>query len=132
MFFRTANAIPIAGKYEDENLLNKAFEDIDQALADGDVVCIFPEGKLTTDGEMNNFRDGVEKIIQRRAVSVVPMALQGLWGSIFSRDKNNIFHRLMKGFKSRINLVIGDAVEAPDASASVLQNKVKGLYGSKV
>lgn len=129
--FRIANAIPIAGKYEDENLLKKAFEDIDQALAGGDVICIFPEGKLTTDGEMTDFRDGVEKIIQRRAVPVVPMALQGLWGSIFSRHKNNLFYRLMKGFKSRINLVIGDAVDASDASASVLQNKVKGLYGSK-
>lgn len=130
--FRTANAIPIAGKYEDKDLLKKAFEDIDQALAAGDVVCLFPEGKLTTDGEMNNFRDGVEKIIQRRAVPVVPMALQGLWGSIFSRHTDNLFYRLMKGFKSRINLVIGDAVDAVDASASVLQSRVKGLHGSKV
>lgn len=129
--FRTANAIPIAGKYQDESLLKKAFEDIDQSLADGDVVCIFPEGKLTTDGEMNSFRDGIEKIIERRTVPVVPMALQGLWGSIFSRHKNNIFYRLMKGFKSRINLVIGDAVAAPDVSVSLLQDKVKTLYASK-
>jgi len=105
--FKTAKTISIAGRYEDEALLKKAFVDIDEALADGDLVCIFPEGKLTADGEMNTFRDGVEKIIEQRAVSVIPMALQGLWGSAFSRQKSNIFYRLFKGFKSSIGLVVG-------------------------
>ncbi|MDT8283242.1 MAG: MFS transporter, partial [Gammaproteobacteria bacterium] len=82
--FKTAKTIPIAGKHEDELLLNTAFDEIDQALLDGDLVCIFPEGKLTVNGEMNNFREGVEKIIARRVVPVIPMALHGLWGSAFS------------------------------------------------
>jgi 1-acyl-sn-glycerol-3-phosphate acyltransferase len=125
--FKTAKAIPIAGKYEDEALLNKAFDDIDQALADGDLVCIFPEGKLTANGEMNTFRDGVERIIQRRAVPVVPMALQGLWGSAFSRQRSNIFYRLFKGFKSSIGLVVGDMVAPQQASAKMLQDKVQVL-----
>ncbi len=126
--FRTAKTIPIAGRYEDESLLNKAFDDIDEALADGDVVCIFPEGKLTTDGNMRVFRDGIEKIIERRAVSVIPMALQGLWGSAFSRQRSNIFYRLFKGFKSSIGLVVGDMVEPKQASAKMLQDKVSELY----
>ncbi len=125
--FKTAKTIPIAGKYEDEALLNKAFDDIDQALADDDLVCIFPEGRLTTDGEMRAFRDGVEKIIGRRAVPVVPMVLQGLWGSVFSRQGSNIFYRLFKGFKSSIGLVIGDVVEADQVSARGLQDKVQAL-----
>ncbi|GMR01353.1 MAG: MFS transporter [Gammaproteobacteria bacterium] len=129
--FRTAKAISIAGRYENEALLNKAFDDIDQALAEGDVVCIFPEGKLTADGQMNTFRDGIEKIIERRAVPVIPMALQGLWGSIFSQQRSNIFYRLFKGFKSSIGLVIGNLVEAKDASAVMLQDKVQDLYSSK-
>lgn len=122
--FRTAKAISIAGKYEDETLLNKAFDDIDEALADGDLVCIFPEGKLTANGEMNTFRDGVERILQRRAVPVVPMALQGLWGSVFSRQKSNIFYRLFKGFKSSIGLAVGELVESQYVSAKMLQEKV--------
>ncbi len=126
--FRTAKTIPIAGKYENEDLLNKAFNDIDDALADGDLVCIFPEGKLTANGDVNTFRDGIEKIIKRRAVPVIPMALQGLWGSVFSRQRTNIFYRLFKGFKSSIGMVIGDMVEAEDASASMLQDKVQDLY----
>jgi len=125
--FRTARAISIAGKYQDESLLNKAFDDIDQALADGDVVCIFPEGKLTADGKMNTFRDGIERIVNRRAVPVIPMALQGLWGSAFSRHKANIFIRLFKGFKSRINLVVGNEVVANEVSAKLLEDKVKNL-----
>ena len=126
--FRTAKAISIAGKYENEALLNKAFDDIDAALEEGDLVCIFPEGKLTANGNMNVFKDGMEKIIQRRAVPVFPMALQGLWGSAFSRYQSNIFYRLFKGFKSSIGLVIGDRVEAKDVSAKLLQDKVQDLY----
>lgn len=130
--FRTAKAISIAGRYEDENLLKKAFDDIDAALDNGDVVCIFPEGKLTTDGSMNAFRDGIEKITERRAVPVIPMALQGLWGSVFSRQKLNIFYRLFKGLKSGIGFVIGDAVETKLVSAKLLQDKVQGLYEEKL
>jgi len=125
--FKTAKTIPIAGKYEDGALLKKAFDDIDQALADGDLVCIFPEGKLTTNGEMKTFRDGVERIIERRAVPVVPMALQGLWGSAFSKQKSNIFYRLFKGFKSSIGLVVGGMVEPQQVSAKDLQDKVQVL-----
>ena len=128
--FKTARTIPIAGKYEDESLLQKAFDDIDEALSNGDVVCIFPEGKLTVSGTMNTFRDGIEKIIARQAVPVIPMALQGLWGSAFSRYKSNIIYRLFKGFKSRVALVVDDLVEAGDVSARMLQEKVQVLYQS--
>ena len=128
--FRTAKAIPIAGSNEDEALLKRAFDDIDDALADGDVVCVFPEGKLTTDGSMNEFRNGIEKIIDSKKVSVVPMALQGLWGSVFSRQQTHIISRLFKGFKSSIGLVVGEVVESSQVSASVLQEKVEKLYNN--
>ena len=129
--FRTAKAIPIAGKFEDEVLLKKAFDDIDAALVNGDLVCIFPEGKLTTDGDMNGFKTGIEDIISRRAVPVIPMALQGLWGSVFSRYQSNIFKRLFKGIKSSIGLVVGEVVSAKDVSAVLLEQKVKHLRGAE-
>ena len=71
---------------------------------------------------------GVEKIVERTAVPVIPMALQGLWGSAFSRQQSNIFYRLFKGFKSSIGLNIGDRVDAQDVSASMLQTRVQALY----
>lgn len=130
--FKTAKTISIAGKYENKDLLNKAFDDIDAALSDGDIVCLFPEGKLTANGEMITFRDGVEKILQKRPVPVVPMALQGLWGSAFSRQRSNILYRLFKGFKSSIGLVVGDSVEPQQVSAVMLQEKVKVLHDDVV
>ncbi len=126
--FRTARAIPIAGKRENKKLLDKAFDEIDAALAAGDLVCIFPEGKITRDGKMHTFRDGIEKIISRRAAPVVPMALQGLWGSAFSRQKSNIFYRLLKGIRSRIALVAADKVAPEQVSAAILQQQVKRLF----
>ena len=128
--FRTARAIPIAGKYEDEALLHKAFEDIDAALDDGDLVCIFPEGRLTRNGEMATFRDGVERIVRRRPVAVVPMALRGLWGSAFSRHPSNVFLRLLRGFKSRVELVASEPVPAEEVDAGYLQRRVQALLES--
>ena len=130
--FRIAKTISIAGKHENETLLNKAFDEIDEALEDGDLVCIFPEGKLTADGNMRTFRDGIEKTIERRAVPVIPMALQGLWGSAFSRQRTNIFYRLFKGFKSSIGLVVDDPVEPQYVSAKMLQDKVLVLHDTVV
>jgi len=127
--FRTARAIPIAPAREDAAALARAYDRIDAELADGNVVCIFPEGKLTTDGEMNEFRKGVEQIIERRPVAVVPIALQGLWGSFFSRKGGAAMSRWPKRFWSRIALVAGEAVPATAASAGHLENRVRALRG---
>ena len=75
-----------AGRTKIRTALQKAFDQIDAELADGEIVCIFPEGKLTKHGELNEFKKGVEKILERRPVPVVPMALRGLYGSFFSRQ----------------------------------------------
>lgn len=86
-FFRMVGAIPIAGRKEDPAMLQAAMDAVDAALANGELVMIFPEGSLTRDGEMLPFRPGIERIISRRPVPVVPMALRGLWGSRFSRAR---------------------------------------------
>jgi 1-acyl-sn-glycerol-3-phosphate acyltransferase len=125
--FRTAGAIPIAGKYEDEALMEKAFTDIDKALQGGDLVCVFPEGKLTANGEMNTFRPGIERIIQSTPVPVVTMALRGLWGSAFSRHKAFILYRIMKGIRSRVDLVIATSVLPEAVTAASLQKEVAAL-----
>ena len=128
--FRTARAIPIAPGREDPAALNRAFDRIDAELADGEIVCIFPEGKLTRDGEMNEFKRGVEKILERRPVPVVPMALRGLWGSFFSRrDGKSAMSRLPRRFWSRIELVATSPVHGDAASAEDLQRIVAGLRG---
>ncbi|OAE11595.1 glycerol acyltransferase [Pseudomonas simiae] len=125
--FRTAGAIPIAGRNEDIQIYEKAFTRIAQYLKEGELVCIFPEGKLTADGEMNDFRGGVTRILEETPVPVIPMALQGLWGSFFSRDPNKgFFHRIW----SHVTLVAGEPVAVEAATPAQLQERVGALRGS--
>jgi 1-acyl-sn-glycerol-3-phosphate acyltransferase len=128
--FRTAKAIPIAGQKEDSTILAAAYEAIDAALADGELVCIFPEGGLTRDGAIAPFRPGVEHILARRPVPVVPMALRGLWGSVWSRRDSMLGRaRLPRRFRAQVELVV-DTPRAPqDAPAAVLEQRVRELRG---
>lgn len=125
--FRTAGAVPIAARHEDERIYEEAFRRVAQYLKDGEVVCIFPEGKLTADGEMNEFRGGVERIIEETPVPVIPMALQGLWGSFFSRDPDKGFFRR---FWSRVRLVAGQPLPPQEAGRQYLQAQVADLRGN--
>jgi 1-acyl-sn-glycerol-3-phosphate acyltransferase len=128
--FRTSRAIPIAPARENPATMQKAFDQIDAELADGEIVCIFPEGKLTRDGEMSEFKRGLEKILERRPVPVIPMALRGLWGSFFSRREGKAaMTKLPSRFWSRIEVVVTAPVPGDDASATSLQRIVAGLRG---
>jgi 1-acyl-sn-glycerol-3-phosphate acyltransferase len=129
--FRTAKAIPIAGYKENPELLTKAFDEVDKELAAGNLVCIFPEGGLTKDGEIAEFKTGMEKILERRPVPVVPLALRGLWGSIFSRRDSALGRsRLPRRFWSRIGLAAGEPVPPAQASAAALEAQVRALRGA--
>ncbi|MFQ6021711.1 MAG: MFS transporter [Acidiferrobacterales bacterium] len=127
--FRTAKAIPIAPAKENPDMLDRAYEQIAQALEAGDVVCIFPEGKITDDGEMRPFRPGIERIIERNPVPVVPMALRGLWGSFFSRKGGPAMRAPPTRFWSKIALVVGAPVPAQTVNATGLQELVLTLRG---
>jgi 1-acyl-sn-glycerol-3-phosphate acyltransferase len=128
--FRTAKAIPIAPAKEDPWRMEKAYVDIAHALHDGDLVCIFPEGKLTTTGELNEFRGGIAKIVERSKVPVIPMALRGLWGSVFTRDRSNLFGRtLSRGWRSKLALVVGRPVPPQEVTPEGLYEQVLALRG---
>ncbi|HEY0973537.1 MAG TPA: MFS transporter [Solimonas sp.] len=128
--FRTARAIPIAGAKEDPALMEKAFAEVEAALKNGDLIGIFPEGGLTPDGEIQKFRPGIERIIAATPAPVIPMALRGLWGSIFSRRDNWVKRaRLPRRFWSRVEMVAGPAVPAAHVSAADLEQRVRALRG---
>ena len=130
--FRTAKAIPIAAHKEDPVLLERAFDEIDRALADGELVCIFPEGGLTRDGAIAPFRPGLERILARRFVPVVPLALRGLWGSVFSRRDSALGRaRLPRRFRARIALAVGAALPADQVDATTLEQSVRQLRGAR-
>ncbi len=125
--FRTAGAVPIAGRSEDERVYERAFERIARYLAEGEVVCIFPEGKLTGDGEIDEFKAGVERILASNPVPVIPLALQGLWGSFFSRAPHK---GLFKRFWSRVTISAGRPLPA-DTGRLILQEQVALLRGDR-
>jgi hypothetical protein len=128
--FRTAKAIPIAPFKENEALMNQAFEEIAQALAAGELVGIFPEGAITHDGEITTFRSGIEKVIARSPVPVIPVALRGLWGSLFSRRDGYLKRmRMPRRFWSKIELVASAPLPPAQVSAAALEAKVRELRG---
>jgi len=131
--FKTANAVPIAGKNENPSLMKAAFDQVSGALENGEVVCIFPEGKITENGEMNEFKHGVMKVLERDPVPTVPIALRGLWGSYFSRKYGNAMTRAFpRGFFSNIEVVAGEPVAASDASPELFHQRVLELRGDKL
>ena len=139
--FRTARAIPIAPEKEDPALMQHAFDEIDRTLAEGGLVAIFPEGRLTADGEIAAFRRGVERIVERaagrgQAVPVVPMALQNMWASMWSRRGARAGEgwlgrmRLPRRLRARIGVVAGPPVAGADATAASLEAAVRNLRGN--
>jgi len=129
-FFRQAKAIPIAPARENPALLARAYDAVAAALEDGELVCIFPEGKITATGEINPFKTGVTQIIQRTPVPVVPMALRGLWGSFFSRKGAPAMTRpFRRGLLSKLELVVGEPVPPEAATPESLQQMVLALRG---
>jgi len=127
--FRTMRTIPIASARDDQALKDKAFDDVRRALEAGEIVGIFPEGRLTETGEMSRFRPGVQQIVATTPVPVVPMALRGLWGSFFSRASNGRAMRRWRGLFSRIALVAAPPLAPADATPERLQSSIAMLRG---
>ena len=130
-FFRNMKAIPIAGAREDEQIMHDAFEKVDEELAAGNLVCIFPEGGITYDGEIQRFRPGIEKIIARRPVPVVPVALGRLWGSWFSRRKSGGLRTIPGRLFARVPITVGEAVPPQEVTAARLELLVRTLRGDQ-
>jgi 1-acyl-sn-glycerol-3-phosphate acyltransferase len=128
--FRTAKAIPIAGARENPELMQRAFDEIDAALADGQLVGIFPEGALTRDGEIAPFKSGLEKVLEKRPVPVIPMALKGMWTSMWShRDGRMARMRVPRRFRAHIEVVAGETIDGKGATAEQLEARVRELRG---
>jgi 1-acyl-sn-glycerol-3-phosphate acyltransferase len=130
--FRTGRAIPIAAARVDPRLLEQAYDEVARALQSGDLVGIFPEGRITDTGEMYPFRQGIERIVARTPVPVVPMALKGLWGSFFSRKAGPAMSRpFQRAPFAKIGLAVAAPVPAQQVTAQTLQDRVQALRGDQ-
>jgi len=128
--FRTGRAIPIAPAKEDPQMMERAFAEVAKALAEGDVVALFPEGRITDTGELYPFRPGIKRILDATPVPVVPVALRGLWGSFFSRKDGAAMSKpwRLRPF-AKIALAAGAPVPPAQAAPEYLQARVLELRG---
>jgi 1-acyl-sn-glycerol-3-phosphate acyltransferase len=130
--FRDAKVIPIAPAGEDPELLERAYDRIAEELTEGELVCIFPEGGISSDGKLAPFRRGIENIVRRTPVPVVPVALVGLWGSFFSRKGGKAMSRPFRRFWSRVEIRVGEAISPEAVSAQAVAERVADLGGWEV
>ena len=136
--FKLAKAIPIAPHKEDPATYEAAFARAAEVLREGDLLAIFPEGGITSNGELQPFKGGVMKILEHAKaegldVPIVPMALTNLWGSYFSRielrgGKNVAMVKPMRrGLFNRVGLEVGEPVPAVGVTPGLLQQRVADL-----
>jgi 1-acyl-sn-glycerol-3-phosphate acyltransferase len=127
--FRLGKAIPIAPRSEDAAAYESALDAAAKVLREGDLLAIFPEGGITRDGNLQEFKGGVMKILQRQPVPVIPMALTNLWGSFFSRVERGeaMVRPFRRGLWSRVGLRVGTSLSAQEVQPQLLRERVAAL-----
>ncbi len=132
--FKLARAIPIAPRAENPAAYDAAFDAALKVLKEGDLLAIFPEGGITKDGSLQEFKGGVVKVLDRAKaagldVPVIPMALTNLWGSYFSRAEQGsaMVKPFRRGLFSRVGLAVGSPVAAHAVQPAILREAVAAL-----
>jgi 1-acyl-sn-glycerol-3-phosphate acyltransferase len=130
--FKLAKAIPVASRKEDPVAYEAAFEAAAKVLRNGDLLAIFPEGAITRDGTLQEFKGGIMKILERQPVPVIPMALTNLWGSYFSRveEKGAMVRPFRRGLFNRVGLNVGPPVPPALVQPELLRDKVARLLAA--
>ena len=127
--FRHAGVIPICSPKQSESIDNQAFEAIHEALSNNELVCIFPEGRLTLDGTLGEFNANIDKILTRDPVPVISMALEGLWGAYFSHKDGQALTAIPIRFRSRVSVTLADAIDGHVANKDLLRIQIASLLG---
>nr|WP_245904523.1 1-acyl-sn-glycerol-3-phosphate acyltransferase [Halomonas lactosivorans] len=125
--FRLVGAIPVESDRRDPGSVRRALEQVSRALRSGEVVMLFPEGRLTPDGEVHAFRRGLETILARDPVPVIPAGLSGLWGSWTSHCDGPALSKRPQRFRARVALHFGKPVPPRLARRELLEARVRAL-----
>ncbi|QTF93289.1 MAG: 1-acyl-sn-glycerol-3-phosphate acyltransferase [Halomonas sp. BM-2019] len=125
--FRLVGAIPVESERHDPGNVRRALQEVSRALGEGEVVMLFPEGRLTPDGEIHAFRRGLELILARDPVPVIPAGLSGLWGSWTSHCHGPALSGRPRRFRARVALHFGEPLSPGRATRRVLEERVRAL-----
>ncbi|WP_244516169.1 1-acyl-sn-glycerol-3-phosphate acyltransferase [Halomonas daqiaonensis] len=125
--FRLVGAIPVDADRRDPGSVRHALDEVSRALRQGEVVMVFPEGRLSPDGEVHPFRRGLELILARDGVPVVPAGLAGLWGSWTSNHGGKALSSPPRRFRARVALFFGEPIQPGEASRRNIEARVRAL-----
>ncbi len=126
-WFKQAALVPIATQKENPEVLREAYEIISDGLSEGHVYGIFPEGFLTKDGAMRELRPGILKILKRDDVEVIPVTIDGLWGSVLSKEGKGVFKKWPKPFfRRKVRLYIGRPLKRSEFTLEELKKILDG------
>ena len=125
--FAAVGAIPMCSPLESRAVYRKAMETAIEALKNGEMVIIFPEGQVTRDGKPNPFKRGVEKILEAAPVTVYPVGITGLWGSMLSYKNGKPFEGLPAKPRLRVGVSVGEPINPEKATAQCLETEVRSL-----
>jgi acyl-[acyl-carrier-protein]-phospholipid O-acyltransferase/long-chain-fatty-acid--[acyl-carrier-protein] ligase len=122
LFLRLFKAIPISSRHAKDAVVKAA-----EALRQGEVVCIFPEGKLTQSGELQEFQKGFELIARKAQVPVLPVYLGSLWDSIFSYQGGHPFWKWPRHVPFHTQVRFGGLIPFAEADTERVRREVLGL-----
>jgi acyl-[acyl-carrier-protein]-phospholipid O-acyltransferase/long-chain-fatty-acid--[acyl-carrier-protein] ligase len=124
---RAMGAIPISSELRPREML-QSLRRASEAVQNGELVCIFAEGQITRIGQMLPFRRGFERIMKDVDAPIIPVALDGVWGSIFSFEKGRFLYKLPRRIPYPVTINFGKALPHSATPIEVRQ-AVQGLMG---
>jgi acyl-[acyl-carrier-protein]-phospholipid O-acyltransferase/long-chain-fatty-acid--[acyl-carrier-protein] ligase len=124
-FLRAIDAIEISSAGGPRVIL-RAMRDAGQHIDDGHLVCIFGEGQITRTGQLQPFRRGLERIVKGREAPVIPVNLDGVWGSIFSRSGGRFITKLPKKIPYPVTISFGEPM-GPGVPVTAVRKAVQNL-----
>ena len=96
-------------------------------LNDDCVVGLFPEGHVSTTGELSDLKRGFEKVLSQSkdGVIVVPFAVNNMWGSFFSKAPRSVKKRMKFRLRREVHIKIGTGL-----NSNTTKEEVKKQIGS--
>jgi len=117
-FLRTVGTVPISATRAKD-----AIRSVAAALKEGQIVCLFPEGQITRHGMFNELRKGFELMARQGDAQVVPVYLEGIYGSIFSFEGGTFFNKWPKALRYPVGVHFGQPMPARAATAEAVRNQ---------
>src|SRR5260370_11937373 len=118
-FFHQTKAIPMGTSGPREMV--ESIREARKQLSEGHVICIFAEGAISRTGNMLPFKRGMEKIVQGLDVPIIPVNLDGMWGSIFSFERGKFFWKWPKRAPYPMTVSFGKPMPASSTAHQLRQ-----------